>query len=1099
MKKIILLLWATFFLFSCWGSTNNAEVLNRLSNGYLSGWTNNVNQKVEMSFLWLPNQRYFDYYHLQKRLASLTGATINTGTGAIFTGTWSSLVVSTGSWTTGSWTTGSWTTGTGTTSVDTSAWNTFLANNTWVSWSFSWSSWLAIPGHDPKIQRWIQGLRYDFVASHGEAYNFRIYIYGSNGLAGNGNTWWLVSPTVLKIDTVKPLFATLSYSTTRYRNTDLNITHLWFDELSGFQKIELLESSNGVDFIVRNTITDPSIISTIIPASSMDGQSRYYAIRMYDKAWNTKDSGTGTLVYFDVTSPNSTISYTLANGSPYIPWTWSNQDITVRITCDDSSNNGGWCDMRNIPNWNISGNTYSRTFSSDNNSINGNITLYDKAGNITIVNYGELKIDKTAPTLSDIWDTRPWNNAKLLATTNQNISLIVSENGGAPIVDIQAYFEDKNTSNSYKSTAYTSSTWTLDKVYNISNVDRDRGVDGSREYSLKITKICDAAGNCIQQWNNSGNGAWIKNFSYFVYANTHSIISSWDVSWLSNINNVADDTVKNVTIHLEDQYGNIIIPASGIHRQIGFNIILDNNLRFNQYNNTTDSALYIENQQVVLGNSVVMNLNNRNSIDGDYTIPFYTYAPISAGNTKLVNITFNTNDNLAWNIPGQSISGSVLSSHIVAKPLYTTSFSWDLVSPWFREWATQITQVSVRKDPASSSIVQNSALRLEFGSGSFIFGAWASNPVYSLQESGVPISEWYQPSWRNLTKIGWLITKNMSTYMTQDTIVTTWVQSYLASIISYSLSINGVNKDIVYVGDTIGDGTITWGNTYQTAIKVLGNVSSQNTQELVANQFSNDVRVLWNITKTALKENIQKNVYSVIKNISSTNNISNKIVNIGGNIWNNTSGGENLLAGKVLYFKNPSGWIVEIKADTIVWVKTVVVENGSIYISWNIINNSNKDILWIIALKGNNPQSWNIYIDPSVTDIHAVMYADKSLISYNGSEIDGNTLNSMDILRHQLYIYGSIFSENTIGGSRKNPVECPFYVQESNCTLAQEAQKYDLNYLRRYFLYDSNGDGILDASSWNSSNARWQTGFDNFPVIVDYNPLVQQTPPPFFD
>lgn len=70
-------------------------------------------------------------------------------------------------------------------------------------------------------------------------------------------------------------------------------------------------------------------------------------------------------------------------------------------------------------------------------------------------------------------------------------------------------------------------------------------------------------------------------------------------------------------------------------------------------------------------------------------------------------------------------------------------------------------------------------------------------------------------------------------------------------------------------------------------------------------------------------------------------------------------------------------------------------------------------MLGFIALSKNG-QGGNIYIDPQVTDIHAVMYADKSVLSYDGvKEFDvSNSLASE--LRHQLYIHGSIFSENTI-------------------------------------------------------------------------------------
>jgi hypothetical protein len=92
-----------------------------------------------------------------------------------------------------------------------------------------------------------------------------------------------------------------------------------------------------------------------------------------------------------------------------------------------------------------------------------------------------------------------------------------------------------------------------------------------------------------------------------------------------------------------------------------------------------------------------------------------------------------------------------------------------------------------------------------------------------------------------------------------------------------------------------------------------------------------------------------------------------------------------------------------------------------------------------------------------VTDIHAIIYADRSLVSYDGSnELDGDT--QAQDLASQLYIYGSIFSENTIGGS--SSMLCPFY--ESSCNDAK-SKKYDLNYLRRYILVqevDADGNPV---------------------------------------
>ena len=90
------------------------------------------------------------------------------------------------------------------------------------------------------------------------------------------------------------------------------------------------------------------------------------------------------------------------------------------------------------------------------------------------------------------------------------------------------------------------------------------------------------------------------------------------------------------------------------------------------------------------------------------------------------------------------------------------------------------------------------------------------------------------------------------------------------------------------------------------------------------------------------------------------------------------------------------------------------------------------------------------------------MYADRSLISYNGTnELDG--MSPASLLANQLYIQGSVFSENTIGTSQSTPPVCPYYVASSDCTTKNQAMKYDLNFLRKYILVqpaDSDGNPV---------------------------------------
>ena len=114
------------------------------------------------------------------------------------------------------------------------------------------------------------------------------------------------------------------------------------------------------------------------------------------------------------------------------------------------------------------------------------------------------------------------------------------------------------------------------------------------------------------------------------------------------------------------------------------------------------------------------------------------------------------------------------------------------------------------------------------------------------------------------------------------------------------------------------------------------------------------------------------------------------------------------MKGEGRYFAPTAGGNIEISGTDLSGNKTLVVEGGNIYITGNIRGSG---ILALIALEKNGVGG-NIYINPSVTDIHAVMYADRSVISYNGAELDGSTQDS--VLANQLYIKGSLFSENTL-------------------------------------------------------------------------------------
>jgi len=294
-------------------------------------------------------------------------------------------------------------------------------------------------------------------------------------------------------------------------------------------------------------------------------------------------------------------------------------------------------------------------------------------------------------------------------------------------------------------------------------------------------------------------------------------------------------------------------------------------------------------------------------------------------------------------------------------------------------------------------------------------------------------------------------------------------------------------------------------------VKIEWVTSSQN-KNIESDKFQDDVRIIWEVQKSNLRKNISQNVYRTILR-APIDNSSKNVSSLWETQWTTTWGGTLLQNGKVLYFSESGTWAtdsVRLSGTTdLAGIKTVVVEWGDVFIDNNILDNaSDGDILGIIALQ-KWWVWWNIIIDRDVTDIHAVMYADRSLLSSVLWDIaTGDTPNSN--LRNQLYIKWSVFSENTIGGWIENSdslFQCPFYVNNP-CTQSL-ARKHDLSFLRRYILVDE-----LDAddqSTWNlipqlpgtGSLMTWvdnnrKQGYREYPLVIDYNPTIQTTPPPFF-
>jgi len=749
-----------------------------------------------------------------------------------------------------------------------------------------------------------------------------------------------------------------------------------------------------------------------------------------------------------------------------------------------------------------------------------------------------IYVDRTPPVLTDATNTNPQH---MLADDDFDYDLSISTAAGSPIISVT--YRRENTWNTAISSNLPllwpvsptplQSTWWFD--WDINQVDNFREsiwpAEWWREYTFELVEICDEAWNCsVDSPITSDHYVYADTITWPINADID--ITSLSIPWL-----VASNIARNSTWTVVDRFWNNIIPAASIGREIDFNFQANNELRMNQYNNTwADSALYVDNIGttdifIPTWPTGIWTLTNVSpELTDIYNFQFYVYAPTNNEDLSVPwgvtvdDITIDVRDTIHPIGSRNNITIVSWDTAIVrAAPLFTTDFSWEIEDFWFIEWVNQVSSIEVIKTDVWITTFGDN-LRLEFWQV-----AWPSsnvaNPQFQMSVNWAVLTEWTQALTGSIPVViaNSLTTQSIDSQMIQDTAVPTLEDSYLASIVQYDIW----PWTVTYPYDILWKDTyynwVAVDNTIQTWVRILGNTVSQTNQELTVNQFVDDVRILWRLTKSSFRRDIEENVYSTILPITPKSASALSLTVASTDLWSSSwsdakfntgslaNRGLALFDDSILYYWD-LGWATVILSGTtnIEWVKTIVVENGNIYITGDIENSDNDGILWIVTLSDDRDDVtvWNIYIDPSVRDIHASMYTNKAVISYDGSnELDGTT--NQSILVNQLYVKWSIFSENTIWWSRADPLICPFYVN-SNCSNFPDtihrnnAQKYDLNFIRRFFVYDSNTNGTIEydgsdiPANWGQVADGW-TSYQEFPLIVEYNPLIQQTPPPFFE
>jgi len=809
------------------------------------------------------------------------------------------------------------------------------------------------------------------------------------------------------------------------------------------------------------------------------------------KQWDDTDPSVWYKIDWNTTS-NDTWSNSTETGSIVCTDTWLNGSWTLWSWCSNQQYYSTWSSLSNCDDETLNWITGTSKTKSTNWIVHICFKAKDKAWNWFVYTGAViLKVDKTEPTSTDVIST-PSATGYFLANNSRSITIDVSSWWLSPITLIEAKFEKNTDNNSFISN--TGSTWTLTWIFDMSSVDIDKNSNNYRDYTYQINKVCDEAWNCK-------NDIW-KDFIYHVYAWNIDLTKS-PITWTWKFylwNSIADWSGQIITLNLKDIYWNSISPVfeSGWLNQlrtVSLAINYDNSLYLNQFNNTWTWLLlswfntwpywdsYIGNWHL---KTTTISSTGSDSDDWVYKIWFKVFSPtINWNSFKINSITWSVSD-ITWN---KTLLNNI---DFKFKPIIELSNTWVIFSSWLVEWNTQTWKITIINNDSSLSITNT---------GIYLSMTWVTTNTWVVNH--------FTWTWN----IDWWADKDID----KDHLINKFI-SVLSDWTDYLLKTLFTLTDWDWTVDEIADLRVRefikytiWGKTVTYLAWVINqvnnqdfeklkiywvtNVSNDKQKDLLNNQWEIDIHnIAWDINKAFLKRDIRKNAINTIKFVD-TEKITLPVKNINNNSWDSSNWWKVL--GSILYYEF-TDWSNAVLWDgselTITWKKTLIVRWWNLRITQNIINNSNSDILWIIVLKGDNWLWGKLYIDTDVDEIDAIIYTDKSIIWYN---IDYDNGSTDDIIKHevdwdinnealdnQLYIYWSVFSENTLWASRLDPPVCPYWttIQWISCDTI-EAQKYDLNYLRTW-LWDN---PKFVPATWN-----------NYPVVIKYNSAVQSTPPPLF-
>ena len=686
--------------------------------------------------------------------------------------------------------------------------------------------------------------------------------------------------------------------------------------------------------------------------------------------------------------------------------------------------------------------------------------------------------DGIAPTTGHLtlklnWTTPNW--AVLANKKNNNLLISYDDTNWwrSPNITIYYQLENKNTSNfdstkdvtlhTNNSTGSTNVSWDVSKVLPSTDFNTDKWW---RQYSIKITKMCDSAWNCI-----SPN----QIYNWRIYANNPNWHEHLDISDLDNYktwNNLDNYTTK---LTLKDSFWNPVVPAPWIHRKVTLSGNYNNDVYLDQYHATWKSWIKIKFS--VLDRTGTNIWDNSNStwdlisyddeLSGwEYNILFKSYVPTYDGYNKaywsfyLKKISYQITDNLGsnWN------NSFPINKKLKFKPQIYLTFkeSHVLAGEWTKKKFTFETKTNSDNYSKYTLWIKfiSSNNKIKTYLSYYYTNSWKKQSIYI---DSWDLSSSFQDISNNVAMISPFSKINWK-YIYEKILLQTWwkISSNDKNILSTHIALKYSDWTVaIYNSDLVWANNYNYkkiaNKTYKSPIYILGNLWWSNYKNNFHNIFSWDkLNYTARISMVKVKNKIRKMVKLKFWGIKKTYLNWDKTQDI---FSNNITPNLTKFWTKIYYYK----WYWENNNLIIPGYNSInnkyliVVENANVFITWNI-QTTNKWLVWIIVLSKTDLQNGNIYINNKITNIDMLIYSDKSLITYKWNpsshpKIQWNL--TQDDLKNQLLIKWVLWTFNTIWWSTKGI--CPYF--NKNCSNPKE---YDLYNVRKFKWVPAT---ILD-SSW---------------------------------